>query len=224
MARDVSPEERLLRLIRSKTPKAMSAEGQKEAVPAPIPKAERPSSKPSAMPAPARPSVGRKARRSINILRAESLNLILIILLAGLSMYFIPLFLKRPKDIVQNLEERIKSQEKSTKQAEEGLTSPPFSYFSEQVGARNIFSPVAKEENASQATVEEGPKLEDIKAQFNLLGVIGGESPQAIIEDKKTQKSYFLNKGSTFDDIQVKDILDDKVILIYKGQEFELVL
>lgn len=209
MHKDFSPEERLLRLIRSKTPKGPPPPAQPDR-----PKEEVPKEK-------------LRQRFSFDFsktFRWENLNLVLILLLAALLVYFIPLFFKRSKSTVENLEEKLKVQEKVASQKMEGPKRPSFDYFSENVSARNIFSPVVKEEAPTQAPVEEGPKLEEVKNQLTLLGVIGGATPQAIIEDKRTQKTYFLNKGSIFDDIEVGDILENKVILIYKGKQFELVL
>jgi len=217
MGKDFSPEERLLRLIRSKAsapaPSAPEPAGAKKA------EAAIPRSEPLGIPADKRPA------RSIKIFQWENLNLALIVILAGLLAYFIPLVFKKPKAAVGNAAEAIKgSQRPAAQKAPEEPARPPLAYYSEDLGARNIFSPVLKEEAPNQAPAEQGPKLEDVKGQLSLLGVIGGAAPQAIIEDKRTQKTYFLNKGGTFDDIEVGDILENKVILNYKGKQFELVI
>lgn len=209
MARDFSPEERLLRLIRSKAAKQISVDSQKDTVSKDIPIKREISS----------------TSRPTKILKLENLNLVLILLLAGLLIYFVPLLFKKQKSVLEELGGKIKSQEKEIPQKEEEPKKAPFNYFAEQVGSRNIFSPVVKEETQAQTPIiEEGPKLEEVKSQLNLLGVVWGANPQAIIEDKKAQKTHFLNKGEQFEGIEVKDILENKVILIYKGQEFELVL
>jgi len=216
MSKDLSPEERLLRLIRSKTPKEI-ANAAPAALPAPTPA-------PSPAPVPA-PVQARKFSFDFSgFFKQESLNLALIVVLAALTIVFIPVFLKSPKSPPEALEEKVKIQEKAAAQNEEP-PRPSFDYYSAQAGSRNIFAPVASEETKAQAApVEQGPKLEEVKGQLNLLGVIGGTTPQVIIEDKRTQKTYFLNKGSTFDDIEVGDIFENKVILTYKGKQFELVL
>lgn len=209
MVRDFSPEERLLRLIRSKAAKQISQDSQKDTVSKDIPIRKQISS----------------TSRPTKILKLETLNLVLILLLAGLLIYFVPLLFKKQKSALEELGTKIKSQEKEMPQKEEEPKKAPFNYFAEQVGSRNIFSPVVKEEAQAQTPIiEEGPKLEEVKSQLNLLGVVWGANPQAIIEDKKAQKTHFLNKGEQFEGIEVKDILENKVILIYKGQEFELVL
>jgi hypothetical protein len=227
MGKDFSPEERLLRLIRSKASAPDPAGPQQPEAGKPEPAEEVKREGPKARPQPESVNIpaDRESPRNIKIFRWENLNLALIIILAGLLAYFMPLVLKKPKAVTGNVAEAIKGKEKpSAQKAPEEPARPPFTYYSEGLGARNIFSPVLKEEPANQPPGEQGPKLEDVKGQLNLLGVISGAPPQAIIEDKRTQKTYFLNKGATFDDIEVGDILDNKVILNYKGKQFELVL
>ena len=57
---------------------------------------------------------------------------------------------------------------------------------------------------------------------INLVGIIAGENPQAIIEDKKAQKTYYLNKGQFIGEFQLEDIQEGKIILNFNGQRFEL--
>ena len=64
----------------------------------------------------------------------------------------------------------------------------------------------------------------DLVKQLNLVGIIAGENPQAVIEDKNTQKTYYLNKGQFLGEIQLEDILEGKIIINHKGQRFELYL
>lgn len=211
MPRDISPEEKLLRLIRSKGPKQAPDEV----------KVNAPSLKPASQ------HVNRAEKKPEKIIRFVNLNTVLILALLGVIIYSVQFFVKRPKTAIDALEDKLKYQTKApVGKTQESVAEkrPSLEYFATQVEEKNIFSPATKEEAATQAPVEQGPKLDDIKSQLNLLGVISGDNPQAIIEDKKTQKSYFLNKGSKLDDIEVKDILENKVILSYKGQEFELVL
>ncbi|MDD5449605.1 MAG: hypothetical protein PHO42_03295 [Candidatus Omnitrophica bacterium] len=209
MARDFSPEEKLLKLIRSNPARRQPAQ--------PAPAA---SDKP-------KEPVRQEKRAPFEFkrfLKWENLNVLLMVVLAGLLFYFVPSFIKGSQNATSDLETKIKTLEKPAPQKIEEPARPPFNYYSESVGARNIFSPAIKDDSQGQAPQEEGPKLEDIKSQLSLLGVVSGAEPQAIIEDKRTQKTYFLNKGSTFDDIRVGDILENKVILFYKDKEFELVL
>ncbi|MBI4336034.1 MAG: hypothetical protein HY589_05205 [Candidatus Omnitrophica bacterium] len=243
MAKDFSPEERLLKLIRAKPSKEPRAEtgGQQESAPRQAdPKRADNAAAAAGRLKPARKAIaettlpvvrdsGKKEGLRV-VLRLETLNIFLALVLTGASAYLVYTAAAKPKKgagieygpIEKKVETRVQT-------PEAGEAKPPqrpsFDYFREAIGTRNIFSPVVKEDApATGEQAEEGPRLEEVKGQLSLIGVISGETPQAIIEDKRTQKTYFLNKGGQFDDIQVADILENKVVLIYKGKNFELLL
>ena len=74
-------------------------------------------------------------------------------------------------------------------------------------------------------TVSSEPLLEQVQiANLTLTGVVLGDDSQAIIFDKNTEKTYYVSEGEAIGDISVKNILDDKVVLSYKGSELELVM
>ena len=237
MGQDISPEERLLKLIRSKESKRCADEParkeptgfftpQPATVPASAPAASRRGARRQAQ----RPSGyrGKAAVPPSTVIRLEYINIILAVALVGLAAYLVSYFVKKPADAVRSIEEKLKAEQTVALQksgARESVADkrPPLSYFAEQASTKNIFNPLVKDETAA-APAEQGPKLEDIKGQLNLIGIMGGERPQAIIENKKSQKTYFLYKGESFDDITVKDIFENKVVLDYKDQPFELVL
>lgn len=64
-------------------------------------------------------------------------------------------------------------------------------------------------------------EAESIK-DINLVGVILGDNPQAIIQDKKSEKTTYVSKGQFIGDYQVEEIKEGKVILNRNGQRFEL--
>ncbi|MEI8175580.1 MAG: hypothetical protein WCG78_01800 [Candidatus Omnitrophota bacterium] len=152
------------------------------------------------------------------------LNTVLVIVLAVVALVSLPVFLRRSPDLSAALEEKVKREALPRRSGVE--KRPELDYFTGKMGGRNIFAPALREDApvAEEGAAGQGPKLEEIKGQLNLLGILGGDTPQAIIEDKRNQKSYFLTKDGSFDDIRVKEILENKVILVYKGQEFELSL
>ncbi len=96
----------------------------------------------------------------------------------------------------------------------------PFTFYSSEIGGRNIFRP----QEVEVSLVPTGPTVEEVKAGLSLIGIIAGERPQAIIEHKKTGKSYFVYQGGTVENSTVVEIRQDSVLLEYQGQNFELVL
>lgn len=111
--------------------------------------------------------------------------------------------------------------------APEALTEPvneptsnvkPFQSYIEAMGSRQIFSLA---ESSQRSKPSAGVNV-DILKDINLVGVISGDPSQAIIEDKKQQKTYYLSKDQYIGEIRIEDIQEGKVILEHKGQRYEL--
>jgi len=84
---------------------------------------------------------------------------------------------------------------------------------------KQLFSEYIKEERI-------GSKDEsvDIAKKFNLVGIIAGEDPQAIIEDLELNKTHYLYEGQTFNGARVVSVEDGRVVIVYNGQKIVLVL
>ncbi len=82
--------------------------------------------------------------------------------------------------------------------------------------------------------IEEGPargtaparvaSLDQIMANYTLGGILGGDQPQAIIEDKQQSKTYFLNVGDTLGEIKIIAITDEKVTVAVGDEQADLTL
>lgn len=96
----------------------------------------------------------------------------------------------------------------------------PYEFYSEVLSRSDLFkvSTTAAQEAAVGTVAADASSIKDI----DLIGIISGDSPQAIIEDKKIKKTYYVTKGQFIGDIQVEDILQGKVVLIFEGQKYEL--
>lgn len=57
---------------------------------------------------------------------------------------------------------------------------------------------------------------------FSLVGILPGDNPQAIIEDKSKGKTYYVGKTQDFEGVTVKDIKDKVVVLEYNGENHTL--
>ena len=97
----------------------------------------------------------------------------------------------------------------------------PFLHYLEMVQRRNIFSPV-------MLKIKEDPEVKTKKIvdalieNLKLVGISWSREPQAMIEDKKARKTYFLKPGDTITKLKIEAVLKDKVILSYKGEKVEL--
>jgi len=103
---------------------------------------------------------------------------------------------------------------------EEVFVPRSFLYYLEMVQRRNIFSPIALQ----TAKKQEPPKedLTKLSASLKVVGISWGKEPVAMIEDQAAKKTYFLKKGDSINQFQIKDVLKDRVILEREGQTLEL--
>jgi hypothetical protein len=93
-----------------------------------------------------------------------------------------------------------------------------YSAYSQTIGSKKLFF---SEIVSAVADVGQSSALSD---RFSLVGIITGDNPQAVIEDKKAGKTYYLYKGASFDGTIVEDIGSGRVILDCKGERISLVL
>jgi len=97
-------------------------------------------------------------------------------------------------------------------------------YYLAGVGGRQVFSSVSTEDRQPSLPQALTPADTDITKNLSLVGVLSGDNPQAVIEDKKEQKTYYLNKGQYIGDLQIEDIKTNSVILNRNSQKYELFL
>ena len=86
-----------------------------------------------------------------------------------------------------------------------------------ETGQRNMFSFLPPKAEAAVTT-----EVPTVITDFKLVGILWSDKPQAMIEDTKEQKTYFLSAGEKIKEVAVKRILRNKVILDKDGQEWDL--
>jgi hypothetical protein len=98
------------------------------------------------------------------------------------------------------------------------------SYYLEKIRGRNIFvsaqpEPIEEEETAPEAGVPQEDPFKD----FALVGIAWSNDPEAMVEDTKLNKTFFMKRGQSMaNGVRVVTIFKDKVILGYKDRESEL--
>lgn len=208
MKRDFSPEEKLLRLIKGSAKKD-SDKNKTEANPL-LQQSGSGSSK----------AISAAMSFRIRGINTKSVNPVLLIIFICLLAYFLidvthnPYYKKETEIVAEAEKEPIAMKEKALSGME------PYSYYTTGVEDRNVFLPQESEVSPVMA----GPSMEEISSNLSLIGIIAGDKPQAIIEDKKAGKSYFLYKGGLVGQAKIIDISEDRVMMEYNGQTFELVL
>ena len=242
--KEISPEERLLNLIRAK--KKGAAEEAVEKTPEKTPeKTSEPAPKEAPEKAPAvepqkamvEAAISRADERISGILKSELfkskvfepavlkiINRYMVAILGLIILYFlIDLIVVRPyKDVQTLVSKPVAGQNEKPLHAGADNTAivKDYSSYSNDMPGRTVFGPSRGGPAASEDLLAAG----GITDKVGLVGIITGDNPQAIIEDKKAQKTYYLNKGQSFDGYVVEEIADDKVILDCEGKKISLFL
>jgi len=221
--RDISPEERLLRLIRLRTKKEdkLSAEmGKKENASPGTPQAQVSSGSEKS----GKSAEGILAQYSALLPQFKNIiiiNKILFGIFVALMLYFLVDYFFLPSVEVDG----VATIEPVMEESIEGEpVRHPYSYYEKEIAGKDLFKALIKEEPEFTEAPEK--EIEDITASLSLLGVVSGANPQAIIQDSAKKKTYFLNAGSKLGEVTLKEILEDegRVIFIYKGREFDLAM
>lgn len=219
MVEEFSPEEKLLKLIR----------GDKKQKDRPIPEktglpqsqGEFPSTRiKSNKGEPRTTQIVTDERRYLKFINS-ALIIILIATIGFLIFDLISSDLQRTA-LVSDHESPLKTSEPQSANNEAKIA--PFSTYTETIGKRELFKTQQTESRAERVFGGQSESAYDKLKDLSLIGIIAGEKPQAVIEDKKIQKTYFLYEGQMVNQMKVEEILEDRVILNFNGEKLELTL
>ena len=207
MSENISPEEKLLKLIRGQ--KNTTAKQEKKSLPA-ISEVIEP--KPIL-----KPAGYNFVQRFFQAVSGKKI----ILWCFALSCAFLVFAFINPYFGAKQIQLPLLKENNTAAQSDDiNQNQKPLEYYLEGIKSENIFgAPASAGENASPAAA-----ATDLAKDITLVGIISGEDPQAVIEDKKTQKTYYLRKGQSFGETKLEDIQEGKIILEDKGKRYELYL
>mgnify|MGYP001612315549 FL=1 len=95
------------------------------------------------------------------------------------------------------------------------------------VQRRNIFQPFEKKEEEEKVvlTPKETRRVVERTKDLKLVGISwldSAESASALIENTQSGMTYFLRTGDKVNDVSIKQIFADSVIVSYEGEEIKL--
>lgn len=193
MQNNISPEEKLLRLIKGQKPPVLASSKALKNEPYVV------------------------AHRYLSLARIQ--RIVFIALIASCVYLAVVFIYPRLGFIRVELPKEPPAGKPASLKAAEAAKS--YEFYLEAVKGRQVFNNVSGEvSRGSQTAVLDAGLVKDM----NLMGIVSGENPQAVIEDKKTQKTYYLNKGQALGEFKIEDIQEGRVILKYKEERFELYL
>ena len=206
MNRNISPEEKLLRLIKKKSPSEAQVNAAAVITNKPV--------------VTGRPGRGAflKSRGRLGVLRIFVISGFILSCLYLAFSFIFPVRGLQKVDASGNLKQgSFNSVDELKKRIK------PYEYYSRGIdNNRRIFAAALSEgELSDKDGLKEAVPLDMVKT-ISLLGIIAGDIPQAIIEDKRSQKTYYLNKWQSLGEFVVDDIQEGKVVLNYKGEKFEV--
>lgn len=95
--------------------------------------------------------------------------------------------------------------------------------FNREKDVKNISDMPVRIINPANTNKEnENVSPSDLIENLRLVGIARDDELNAMIEDKKSGKTFFLKKGESFYKLKIEKILVDRVILECEGKEFEL--
>lgn len=200
---NILPEERLLRLIRGNKNNAAAGNKTEEASAGDL-KAEPKNHAPNL------------SQRLVSLFNFQIMSWALFV---AACFYLVIVFVSSWAGLRQSSFSQLVPEKISDFNDDSSRDVKPYEFYSQGIGDRRIFASPPKQETSMEPLKAVS---QDFLRDITLLGIVSGENPQAIIEDKSAQKTYYLNKGQFIGGFQVTDIKEGKIILDFNGQAFEL--
>lgn len=196
MAKHVVPEERLLKLIRKKDFKFPPAVGM---------------------------SINdSRARSRIPIrISLRAVNTVLVLLAVILAVYLLAGFLFSNRSVQPSEDSGVVSPAPDSRPAQIP-PAKPYDYYAKQFEGKDIFGVSSAQDSSFSLPL--GQSASQMAKDLKLVGVVMDAQPQAAIENKAENKTYFLQAGEYINGLKLEAINENRVILIYAGQKIELSL
>ena len=206
MPGDVTPEEKLLKLIKN------NAQIQHTTEPVP---ADRVSAPPQAPHSPSNKAIPKNAWVKKLTTTSSVLSVVLISVLGYQLMIaepVLPLPVRKSLTATPLELPRINLETKN-----------PVDYYEKIYSKRNFFKDMGEPPPITNTTAK-AQSLGDISKTLFLSGIISGDQPQAIVEDRSNGQIYYVNSGDFIGPIQVVDITDNHILIKYRDEEGQLTL
>ena len=157
----------------------------------------------------------------------KRINVILKFLIVVMTIYAAYSIFEMATDIKKSAN-LILPPDEMTEQIEEppvGLKN--VSYYLEKIRDQNIFTAADAPEEVVEYETEEdeyfAEEMVDVTKECSLVGIAWSDDPEAMIEDTKLNRTFFMKRGQTMSNgVRIVAIFKDRVVLSYKDKEFEL--
>lgn len=98
----------------------------------------------------------------------------------------------------------------------------PLSYYSDTINQRQLFKII--EQPAQKPVGPPKPKisLSQLIGGYTFVGIIFGDVPQAIVEEKKSGQSYYLTEGQYLGEIKIEKIQQGRITVSYEDETSDI--
>ncbi|MCX5657711.1 MAG: hypothetical protein NTZ48_05760, partial [Candidatus Omnitrophica bacterium] len=126
----------------------------------------------------------------IEIRKMRQINKVLIaVFLVILGWFLLDILLNLGKTEMFSFSDTDKDEEAVVSVKKIGQPLPDFSYFSKEIGRRQLFKGSSTQQESFPGQESASTTLDIASPVFQLLGIVAGAKPQAIIQNNRTQKT-----------------------------------
>ena len=194
-----SPEEKLLNLIK---------QGKTG------PKNNGSAEPPKPKPAPVSKVVFKKKKSGFRSLLL--VNRILLVVVVSALIYLVLSFIF-PYRSATKIPARVSLKEEMDRETEEQKKSP-ITHYTNVLSRRQMFKMYELPRPKTKEPAKPRVTLQQLLGGYTFVGIIFGDNPQAIVEQKKTGQSYYLVAGQFLGEIKIEKIEKGKITVSY-GEE-----
>jgi type II secretory pathway component PulC len=99
------------------------------------------------------------------------------------------------------------------------------SFYMRRIRGKRIFKIYQSQKPKIKEKIKEEkkPTLKELTKNLILSGIVFDEGrPEAIIKDGSKKQTFFLHQGDSIDDFKIEEILNNAVIVSYKGEKIRI--
>lgn len=203
MRENISPEEKLLDIIKkgaNNTKNTPPEQAEQEAPAEPAPKASLPK------------KIDIKSAKTFSILNK-------FLILAGMctAAYMIISYIY-PYTPKSGILERVEPEKGGELLAGTPKAPPPASYYTDILSRRQMFKLYEVPKPKPSGPPKPKVTIQQLLAGYTFIGVIFGDVPQAIVEEKRTGQSFYLTAGQFLGEIKIEKIERGRITVSYEDE------
>ena len=154
-------------------------------------------------------------------LDVKGINKFLGLSVVALTVYFMANFSASYMNLKKAPNMMGKASLKRENYKDSSLSKKDVGYYLEKVRSRDIFK-MGKPEVPAPVIQTVSSRILEETQNLKLVGISWSDDPDAMIEDTRSMKTFFIKRGQLIGEVKVQAIFKDKVVLSYGGEETEL--